>query len=234
MSLIQRKVGGVAALLVYNAIGISSALAGNIDTIDRVKTLRVPDGGEAVEPKFTPDGTIHLLYDLNDAPYYVRSKDDGATFSSPIPVVGKEFRKPGLAYTGTAMAVGKGGRVYVAMTTNNWKARLQDVPDGLLYSTLAVGAKAFTPLRSLNQRPVRDSPWRPTEMATSPQPGSPASSTPTSHGMEARLLLLTLKSIPLTIPAIAAPPGRSTGQTGALPCFIRRRPITNEICIWCC
>jgi hypothetical protein len=96
-----------------------------------------------------------LLFDSKSdgIPYYVKSSDGGATFSSPIPVVEREARKPGLVFSGSAMAAGKGGAVYVAMMTNNWKMKLAGVPDGMVFATLAPGARAFTPVRSLNGQP---------------------------------------------------------------------------------
>ena len=54
-----------------------------------------------------------------------------------------------------SMALGKGNAFYVAMITNNWQTKLPGVPEGLIYSTLAPGAKAFTPVRSLNRATQR-------------------------------------------------------------------------------
>jgi len=51
------------------------------------------------------------------------------------------------------MAVGRGGATYVATSTNNWKLKLPGVIDGFVYATLAPGAEAFTPIRSLNGQP---------------------------------------------------------------------------------
>jgi hypothetical protein len=56
-------------------------------------------------------------------------------------------------FSGDALAVGKGDVVYVAMSTNNWQLKLPNVAEGLLYATLTSDAKAFTPVRSFNQRP---------------------------------------------------------------------------------
>ncbi|MCU1259157.1 MAG: hypothetical protein JWO80_2042 [Bryobacterales bacterium] len=39
------------------------------------------------------------------------------------------------------------------MSTNNWQVKLPNVPVGLVYATLPPGAKAFTPVRSLNEEP---------------------------------------------------------------------------------
>lgn len=99
------------------------------------------------------DGSIHLLYDLGDIPYYVRSSGSSIRFGEPIPVVNQASRKPGLVFEGWSMALGRNGAVYVAMATNNWKTKLAGVPDGMLFAMLAPGAKSFTPVRSLNGRP---------------------------------------------------------------------------------
>jgi len=128
-------------------------LAADIGSMGNVALVRVPNGGQAVAAKIGEGCTIHLLYNSRDIPYYVKSSDGGGSFSSPVAVVDKASRKPGLVFSGTSMAVGKGNTVYVAMITNNWQTKLPDVPDGLIYATLAPGAKAFTPVRSLNRHP---------------------------------------------------------------------------------
>jgi len=117
-----------------------------------VTILHVPQGGEPVGAQIGPDGSIHLLYNLGDIPYYVKSSDGGATFTAPLPVVNRESRKPGLIFEGLSMAVDKSG-VYVAMSTNNWQVKLPDVAKGFVYATLQAGAKAFTTVRSLNKQP---------------------------------------------------------------------------------
>src|SRR5713226_6570497 len=106
MTAVRRVCFGLAALLFLNAIFSPLYGGGKIGPEGRVTAIRVPNGGEAVEAKTSPNGTIHLLYNSNDIPYYVKSTDHGATFSSPIPAVGKESRKPALVFFGSAMAVG--------------------------------------------------------------------------------------------------------------------------------
>jgi hypothetical protein len=66
---------------------------------------------------------------LNVFPYYVKSADHGATFSSPVPMVEQASRQPGLVFSSAAMAVGNSAAIYVAMITNNWKMKLAGVPD---------------------------------------------------------------------------------------------------------
>jgi hypothetical protein len=132
---------------------IAALMAAKTEPPPRVQLVRVPNAGEPLEARMSPDGSIHLLYQSGGIPYYVKSGDGGASFGRAIPVVGPEWRKPGLEFAGAAMAVAQGGAVHVAMMTNNWKVKLPGVPEGLAYATLPAGAKAFTPIVSLNGRP---------------------------------------------------------------------------------
>ena len=118
-----------------------------------VTIVPVPNHGQAMQAAVGQDGSIHLLYDLGDIPYYVRSPGAPIHFGEPIPVVDQASRKPGLTFEGWSMALGQDGAVYVAMATNNWKTKLAGVPQGLLFAMLAPGAATFTPVRSLNGRP---------------------------------------------------------------------------------
>ena len=56
-------------------------------TTNRVKIIRVPGAGKVLKAQRSADGTIHLLADAADGPQYLSSKDDGRTFSVPIPIV---------------------------------------------------------------------------------------------------------------------------------------------------
>ena len=122
-------------------------------TSPAVVIVPVPQGGEPIAAQTTPDGSIHLLYNSGDIPYYVKSADGGGSFTPPLPVVNREARKPGLIFEGSSMAVTSSGAIYVAMSTNNWQTKLPGVPEGLVYSALAPGATGFTAVRSLNGRP---------------------------------------------------------------------------------
>jgi hypothetical protein len=133
----------------------STLVASGIGKLDGVSIIHTPNRGEPVEARLGPDGVIHLLYDSKSdgTPYYVKSSDGGLTFSPPVPVVDKALRKPGLIFSGESMAVGNGGTIYVALSTNNWKLKLAGVPEGLAFAALTPGATSFTPVRSLNGRP---------------------------------------------------------------------------------
>ncbi len=143
----------VWALIASAVVAAPMAAAKTGEAKQAVSVVHVPQGGEPVAAQIAPDGVIHLLYNLGDIPYYVKSFDGGSTFTTPLPVVNAEARKQGLKFDGWSIAVGKAGAIYVAMSTNNWQAKLPDVPEGLVYATLSPGANAFTPVRSLNRKP---------------------------------------------------------------------------------
>jgi hypothetical protein len=146
-----RLAGSVLAVLSTMLLGPP---AGNAeDGLDRVTTAPVPGRGRPVVAKTDTAGTIHLLYDSEDGPKYARSTDDGVTFSPPVPVVAGGPRRPGLEYDAWDMAVGKGGRVHVAMGTNAWKLKLPQEEWGFYYASLAPGAAAFSPVRNINRKP---------------------------------------------------------------------------------
>jgi len=135
------------------AVAMQLAAATIAGTARPVSVVHVPHGGEPVAAQIAPDGTIHLLYNFGDIPYYVKSSDGGVTFTSPLPVVNQAARKQGLKFDGWSLAVGKADAIYVAMSTNNWQVKLPDAPVGFVYATLFPGAKAFTPVFSLNEKP---------------------------------------------------------------------------------
>jgi hypothetical protein len=123
------------------------------DSMNGVTTVSVPENGKPVVARADFDGTIHLLYDSAVGPKYVRSNDNGKTFGPPIPVVGEESRKAGLEFEGGDMAIGKGGLVHVALSTNAWKLKLPQEEWGFYYTSLESGSRAFAPVRNINRKP---------------------------------------------------------------------------------
>src|SRR5487761_710695 len=107
---------GVFAALLATA---SSGKAAN-----HITTVAVPHGGRPIAAKTDSKGAIHLLYNSDDGPQYVRSTDNAKTFSHPIAVVDRESRRPGLEFDAWDLALGSGGSIHVAMGTNAWKLKL--------------------------------------------------------------------------------------------------------------
>lgn len=120
---------------------------------NRVNAIRVPGVTKIVKAQTGSDGAIHLVFNAADGPRYASSSDGGVTFSAAIPIVDEAARKPGLEFHAEDLAVGKNGRVHVAMSCNAWKLKLPQEEWSLYYTTLAPGAKAFSPVRNLNRKP---------------------------------------------------------------------------------
>jgi len=120
---------------------------------NRVNVIRVPGEAKMVKAQLGTDDTIHLLLDAEDGPRYVKSTDAGVTFSAPMTIVDAASKKPGLKFQGEDLAVGKDGRVHVAMSNNAWKLKLPEEEWGFYYASLAPVARAFSPVRNVNRKP---------------------------------------------------------------------------------
>ena len=119
----------------------------------RVKLVQIPGAGNIVKAQTGTDGTIHVLYDGEDSPFYTRSTNNGGTFSKSIPVLVTHAKTPGLKFDAWDLALGKDGRVHVAMGNNAWKLKLPQEEWGLHYAALDRGETAFSPVRNLNRKP---------------------------------------------------------------------------------
>jgi hypothetical protein len=123
------------------------------DSAGKVTTVPVPAVGRPVVARADAEGTIHLLCDSPDGPKYAKSADGGVTFSAAMPVVAGGSQTAGLEYSAWDLAVGKGGRVHVAMNTNAWKLKLPPEEWGYFYASLDPGSPAFSPVRNINRKP---------------------------------------------------------------------------------
>ena len=120
-----------------------------------VAVHRVPEGG--LQPQVTADslGTVHLIYLKGDPAgsdvFYVRSTDDGQTWSTPIRV----NRVPGSAIglgtvRGAHLAVGRKGRVHVAwMGSKNAEPKAPNGKPPMLYARLSASGNSFEPERNV-------------------------------------------------------------------------------------
>jgi hypothetical protein len=123
------------------------------DSAAKVATVAVPSGGKPIVARTDKAGAVHLLFGTGDGPKYAKSTDGGVSFSAAIPVVRGGSQAAGLEYDAWDMAIGKGGRVHVAMGTNAWKLKLPHEEWGYYYASLDPGASAFSPVRNINRKP---------------------------------------------------------------------------------
>jgi hypothetical protein len=146
---IQRAFLRVAAL-----VTIPACLAAQADdAAGKVTTIAARPGLKPVVARIDNAGTIHLLCDSQDGPKYAKSSDGGMAFSDAIPVVSRSAEPAGLEYSAWDMALGKGGRVHVALSTNAWKLKLPQEEWGFFYSNIDPGSSAFPPVRNINRKP---------------------------------------------------------------------------------
>ena len=131
------------------------------------------------------------------------------------------------------MAVGKGGRVHVAMGTNAWKLKLPQEEWGFFYASLDPGATAFSPVRNINRKPsegfslAADDKGNVTACWLSDKLYANVS----HDNGETFAPFVEIDSD--SIRATAAPPVPPTARTAGWPCSIARKRITSATCIWC-
>jgi hypothetical protein len=120
-----------------------------------VRVVRVPDGG--LQPQVAVDsrGVVHLIYFKGEAGngdiYYVRSSDDGKTFSKPMRVNSAEGSAIAVGtIRGAHLAIGKNDRPHVAWNGSD-KAKLKGVGNvtPMCYARLADGGEAFERTRNV-------------------------------------------------------------------------------------
>src|ERR1043166_1375880 len=124
--------------LSFAALGLAFSGAFSVDAADaavRVKAVHIPGDAKVAKAQLGADGTIHVLLNAEVGPRYVKSTDTGVTFSAPITIVDAPLHKPGLKYQGEDLAVGKDGRVHVAMSNNAWKLKLPEEEWGFYYAS---------------------------------------------------------------------------------------------------
>jgi hypothetical protein len=149
----MRFINSLTALLV---IALVPAI-GRADDAGPVVTFRVPNGG--VQPQAAVDGkgVVHLIYLAGDASrsdvFYIRSRDDGTTWSSPVRV----NSQPGSAIAmgtvrGAHLALGRRGRVHVAwMGSSVAEPKAPGNATPMLYTRSTEDAQGFEPQRDVVQ-----------------------------------------------------------------------------------
>ncbi|MCU1259582.1 MAG: hypothetical protein JWO80_2467 [Bryobacterales bacterium] len=132
--------------------------------LPEVRIARVPNGGIQPQVLVEPNGTFDILYFSGDPKggnlFFVRSKDQGQTFSPPLQVNSQSGSAIALGtIRGGQMALGAGGHVHVA-----WNGSAAALPVGpmnpesgkagspMLYTRLNDKGTAFEPQRNLMSR----------------------------------------------------------------------------------
>jgi hypothetical protein len=114
-----------------------------------VRVVPTPHGGVAPDAELGRDGTLHLVYAAGNDVWYVKSTDEGKTFSEPLRVnAGAGTARAAGGCRGPDLAVGQGGRVHVVWASLPEEEGAPADAGGLAYSYLDPNAGAFTPART--------------------------------------------------------------------------------------
>lgn len=135
------------------AVSVIWAVTGTIQGAPKITSIATPGGGRPMSARIDAEGTIHLVFETADGPHYVRSTDQGQTFSKAIAVVDPGSHDKRLEFDVWDMVIGQQGRVHVALGTNAWKLKLPQEEWGFFYARLDPGADSFTPVRNINRKP---------------------------------------------------------------------------------
>jgi hypothetical protein len=143
-----------ASLLLLLLAVCIPAHAGELDAGRKVMLVRLPGGG--IQPQIAVDesGAVHMIYYQGDPQngdlYYVRSRDGGASFSTPLRVnstAGSAIAVGNIR--GGHLAIGKNGRVHVAWNGSRFSGQQGRAP--MLYSRLNDAGTTFEPQRNVIQ-----------------------------------------------------------------------------------
>jgi hypothetical protein len=137
--------------VVTTSIAGADKQAPDVEQAGKVKRLRVPNRG--IQPQVVVDGkgVLHMIYFQGDPRhgdiYYVRSSDEGSTFSRPLHVNSVQGSAIAIGnIRGAHLAVGKNGRIHVAW---NGAGRRGRADEGMFYTRLNEEGTAFETQRNV-------------------------------------------------------------------------------------
>jgi hypothetical protein len=119
-----------------------------------VEVVSVPNNGQVPDAEVDKDGAIHVAYVAGKDAWYVKSTDDGKSFSNPIRINSEPGTvHPPNMFRGPDISIGKNGRVHVIWYVSAYQRKLPKEEWGVFYSSLDSGKSEFAPGRNLNHKP---------------------------------------------------------------------------------
>lgn len=133
----------IGFLLLASASGAPALGAGS--ALPDVRIVSLPEGALVPDVMMDAGGVLHMVYGLGDDAWYVRSTDNGRTFSPPVKVntEGKVTLKMG--ERGPKLALGRSGSIHVVWG-DQWSPGVKVYPR---YSRSLDGGRTFEPPRAL-------------------------------------------------------------------------------------
>lgn len=143
-----KSLGVSAALLslpAARAAAQAQSPAAPASSTPAVRVVHLPEGALVPDVAIDASGVLHLVYGLGDNAYYVRSTDNGQTFTPPVQVntTGKVTLKMG--ERGPKLALGKDNSIHVVWG-DQWSPGVKVYPRT---SRSLDGGKTFEPPRAV-------------------------------------------------------------------------------------
>jgi hypothetical protein len=117
-----------------------------------VNIIQAPDGSLVPDVVMDNDGTVHMVYASNQNAWYIRSTDNGATFSSPVKVNSTGTVEYKMGERGPKIAVGNDGIIHVAWM-DHWSS---GVSVYARYTYSIDGGKTFKNSKTVSASPGVD------------------------------------------------------------------------------
>lgn len=111
-----------------------------------VNVVQAPANCLVPDVAMDANGLLHMVYGLEHHAYYVRSADNGATFTAPVKVNDSGRVETKMGERGPKLALGTEGVVHVVWM-DEWAPGVKTY---VRYSRSADGGKSFEPVRSLS------------------------------------------------------------------------------------
>lgn len=137
----------IKVLILCFVTGMS--LAGTVPEVEIVDL----NGGNVPDVEIDTGGTIHVAYLSGHDIYYVRSTDEGASFSPPVRVNSEKGYASGGLFRGPDISLGVNGRVHISWYSDGYAQKRPKSEWGFMYSRLNDAGTAFETTRNLSGRP---------------------------------------------------------------------------------
>jgi hypothetical protein len=141
------RLQGAIALCCYVAIVVPSWAKGTEASAPAtVQVVNAPAGCFVPDAIMDAKGVLHLVYALNRNAYYIRSTDNGTTFTAPVQVNSEGSVEFKMGERGPKLAVGSDGVIH-GVWVDCWSPGVKTFAR---YSSSHDGGKTFAPLKTVS------------------------------------------------------------------------------------
>ena len=118
-----------------------------------VQSISLPAGAMAPDARVDSSGAIHVAYVAGENVFYIKSSDNGKSFTSPVRVNSEPDSSHAGMFRGPELAIGKNGRVHIIWYGNGYQRKLPKDDWGVFYSHSDSDKGGFIPAQNLNHKP---------------------------------------------------------------------------------